>query len=487
MALAGGICVVILGWALLQTTLRADTPTTASFQAESATKNGVTTISDASAAGGSAVQFGAVSAGTGNVQVNFGQQIATLAQKPFSGTISTYGSDGGSIIRSSKQRTQLGNLALGFYRIPLQWNGGNIISSAGGGPRDISGDAWINAITGYGATPMIVIGGSEDNNFTPSDAANMVQHFNGTNGPKVSHWVIGNEPGNGGMSIATYCSLFNSTVDAMKAVDSSIKVAGPAWAFFDSSNIRSFLQCAGNKVDIIDYHHYGMGTTYLSNEDALSQTAVYKSEVEQTRALIQQYVPTRVNQIEIQVGEFNWSWRTGNGYQGYGGDDRFYQPVATVWTASVAGNIMVAGARAHQYSDQNGALGLTFEKNADASHFGRTLNDPMPGYWGLQMFTGGNLFRGFGTSVVQTSTTLADVEVYASNNPKNIVLINKSPTATRAAVVGIAGVAATSATVWQTNKDVPFNPPTNTGTNVVANNTISVSLPPYSVTTLILN
>lgn len=38
----------------------ADTPTTASFQAEAGTKTGVTTISDTTAAGGSAIRFGAV-------------------------------------------------------------------------------------------------------------------------------------------------------------------------------------------------------------------------------------------------------------------------------------------------------------------------------------------------------------------------------------------------------------------------------------------
>lgn len=485
---SAGLLVFIAGmWALFSISPHADTSTTASFQAENGTKTGVATVTDGTAAGGSAISFGMASTATGNVTVNFNQQVMTLAQKPFSGTISTYGSDGGSIARSSKQRTQLGNLGLGFYRIPLQWNGGNIISSAGGGPRDVSGDAWVNAVTSFGGVPMIVLGGSEDNNFSPSDAAGMVQHFNGTNGPKVTYWVVGNEPGNGGMSIATYCTLFNNTVDAMKAVDSSIKVAGPAWAFFDSNNIRSFLQCAGNKVDIIDYHHYGMGTTYLSNEEALSQTAVYKSEVEQTRALIQQYVPARANQIDIQVGEFNWSWRTGNGYQGYNGDDRFYQPAATVWTASVAGNIMVAGARGHQYSDQNGALGITFEKNADASHFGRTLNDPMPGFWGMQMFSGGNLFRGFGTSAVQTSTSLQNVDVFASNNPKNIVLINKSPTNAQAATVALNGAASTSASIWQTNKDLPFNAPANIATSAVSGGTVQVSLPPYSVTTIVLN
>lgn len=57
------ILAVVCAWSVLSLSLRADTSTTASFQAEAGTKLGVTTISDASAAGGSAIQFGTVSTG----------------------------------------------------------------------------------------------------------------------------------------------------------------------------------------------------------------------------------------------------------------------------------------------------------------------------------------------------------------------------------------------------------------------------------------
>src|SRR5207253_10129995 len=96
------------------------------------------------------------------------------------------------------------------------------------------------------------------------DAANMVQHFNkpASGSPnRVGVWVIGNEPNNGGMSIKAYSDLFNATVAKMKAVDPTIKVAGPAWASYDLSALRNFLSLSGEQVDIIDYHHYAMGGT----------------------------------------------------------------------------------------------------------------------------------------------------------------------------------------------------------------------------------
>lgn len=426
-----------------------------------------------------------------NVTVNFGTVQAELAPGAFSGTISTYGSEGGSIVASAEQRTALSNLGLKYYRVPLRWNGGSIISSAGGGPTNISGDTWVSNIKAAGGQPMIVLGGSEDNNFTPSEAASMVQHFNGAGGSggtsRVNYWVVGNEPGNGGMSIGTYCTLFNASYDAMKAVDPTIKVAGPAWAFFDANTMQSFLNCAGSKVDVIDYHHYGMGTTYLDNATALAQTGTWETEVNQTKAMIAATVPARASQIEVQVGEYNWSWRTGDGYPGYNGDDRFYQGVATVWAASVAGHIARAGGRGHQYSDQNGALGLTFEKNADASHFGQAINDPMPLYRALGMFTGGGQFRAFGLTMVQASTTLPNVEVYASRGEKSVVLINKGAAASQAATVALNGVAGGTAEVWQTNQSAPFAAPTKVATAVISAGMVSVTLPAYSVTTLVIN
>lgn len=58
----GGLALVTVAvtWGIWSLGLRADTSTTASFQAESGTKSGVTVISDANAAGGSAVQFSVI-------------------------------------------------------------------------------------------------------------------------------------------------------------------------------------------------------------------------------------------------------------------------------------------------------------------------------------------------------------------------------------------------------------------------------------------
>lgn len=425
----------------------------------------------------------AAPAQTANTFIDFGTPLPqALAPHPFASSISTYGQNGGSIVASATQRANLANLGLSLYRIPLQWNGGNIISGAAYGPANISGDQWINGIKGLGAQPMIVVAGSSNNNFTPDDAASLVQHFNPGN--PVNYWVIGNEPDNDGMSMATYCALFNATADKMKAADPTIKVVGPAWSHYDQNALQAFLNCAGSKVDVIDYHHYAMGGSYLDNATALAQTPNWENEITQIRQMIAATVPQRASAIEVQVGEYNWSWRTGDGYPGWNGDDRFYQGVVTVWSASVAGHIMRAGGRGHQYADQNGALGLTFEKQTDAAYYRQQIDSPMPIYYGLSMFSGGTLFRPFGSVGVSASTTLGNVEVFASTNGQNVVMINKDSSVAQTAVLQANGTAATTVDVWQTDSNAPFHAPQLKASLTVSHG-IGYTLPPYSVTTFV--
>ena len=435
-----------------------------------------------------------------NVTVNFNDTITTLAPGAFSGTISTYG--GQNIVTSTKQSNNLRNLDLGIYRIPIQYNGGNPISSAGGGPKNISAYAWIQAIKNMGAQPEIVVGGTSDDNFSPQDAQNLVKYFNtpGTNHySPVHYWLIGNEPDNHGMSLTDnnqYCSLYNAAVPLMKQVDPTILVGGPTIEQWSQSELQNFLNCTPSQnVDIVDWHAYAMGGNVLSDSDALNdQAPSYEANFDTLRNMItQKYGAARSAQIQMSVGEYNWSWQLNDGYQGGwmggGADTRFFEPIAGIWAASVAGHTAKAGARSHQYSDQNGALGITFDDSEGnvLQHYGRTINDPMPEYWALAMYTGANLFRGFGTSMVSATSNIPGVEAYASNNNKNIVLINKSPSTQEMASVGLTGFGGGSADIWQTNPGAQFSAPTKINTVNNVTDTVSVNLPAYSITTIVLN
>jgi hypothetical protein len=83
---------------------------------------------------------------------------------------------------------------------------------------------------------------------------------------------------------------------------------------------------------------------------------------------------------------------------------------------------------------------------------------------------------------------LNNVEVFASTNQKNVVLINKNASLSQTAVIQLSGSNSTSADVWQTNSANPFSTPQKiTSSGIQASGSVQVTLPPYSVTTLVIN
>ena len=111
----------------------------------------------------------------------------------------------------------------------------------------------------------------------------------------------------------------------------------------------------------------------------------------------------------------------------------------------------------------------------------------MPAYQGEGFFTGeaGTSLAHFGTTLVQSSTTLPNVEVVASSNPKVVVLINKG-SSTQSAVVGVrSGV--TKAVGYQKDSSAVSYALPATLPLTVTNGQVAVSLPAWPVTQLVLS
>ena len=90
--------------------------------------------------------------------------------------------------------------------------------------------------------------------------------------------------------------------------------------------------------------------------------------------------------------------------------------------------------------------------------------------------------------MVNANTTLPNIEVYASDNPKNIVVINKDPSITQTAIVRLNGETSGTIDVWRKDESVLFpNPPIKLGTLPLQNGTFTYQLTPFSVTTFVLN
>ena len=270
----------------------------------------------------------------------------------------------------------------------------------------------------------------------------------------------------------------------MKAIDRTIKIGGGATAWYDAAFLQTFLQQSGSRVDFVDFHWYAQEGKVPGNYATLFQIAAgFGHSINNLRSLIQQIVPARASQIGIEVGEWelNWAGTAQN-------DSNFH----SLWAASVLGNILKAGGWSLFYADKGNANALYGNPQTFTDPYGHVVNihpdDTDAAYHGIGMYTGEELFRGFGTTMVRASTPLPNVEVFASDNPKNIVVINKDQSVTQTATFSLNGVASGTIDVWRKDESVLFpNPPIKLATIPLENGTFSYQLPPFSITTFVLN
>ena len=198
--------------------------------------------------------------------------------------------------------------------------------------------------------------------------------------------------------------------------------------------------------------------------------------------MIRQIVPSRASQIAVEVGEWSLDW---------GGNLQANTNLNSVWSADVLGNILHNGGDSMFYGTKGNALewapGYTTDQDSGQQVY-LNLDDPHASYHGFGMFTGEGLFPRFGTSLVNTTTTLPNVDVFASDNPKNIVVVNKDPSVTQIATFSLGSASSGAVDVWQKNPTVAFqNPPVHLGNFGYSGGTFSYALPALSVTTFVVS
>ncbi|MGO1068761.1 hypothetical protein [Lysobacter sp. CA199] len=423
--------------------------------AQAALKSAVAIGLAALATVASAADATRLAAPAANVFVDFTAHGQPTSEYSLGSTVSTFADGGSNLIKgpnSAQWRQYLADLGPLVWRIPLFHHDGQVGSAAGGIHGGNEGEAYIRAIKGIGGIPMIAVGGtSNDNDIRAGDAAALVRYFNdngGQRGGPVVDYIIGNEPDNGfGMDPYIHggngSDGFHAIATAMRGASAqSLSLAGPSlvtWADYKYGDFRQFFAASHADTDVVDFHKYGSGSP-LGN---LGTTADYGAAIAWLRNEIDQYFGDRAGGIAIQLGEFNYnSW--------YGAQWRasFYTSRNTVHTASLIGHVLRAGGNAYQYSDNNGPLGLlTDGTDRNDQPAGKQLR--LPAYWGVSAWSGGIWSRRYGESMVAASTQVSDLEVFATDNAKKIVLINKSETTDRQAVIALTGTASGRYTAWR--------------------------------------
>ncbi len=378
---------------------------------------------------------------------------------------------------------------------------------------------------------------------TPADAARLVHYYNdngGQHGGPIQYWVIGNEPdlnatkydyqGRQTQDGRIYGDLWLELYAAMKAADPTILIGGPTsssfygrvkttisqatspgaatqfWNDFLAAS-RSGVGTVANLIEFLDWHFYGTGTTYETVSTVLSRVTQGNSMVLDARAVVNAYATdgVRGSTLPAILSEFNWGYRsniTGGELTdefGLAHDGRFSMAANTVFIATIFLNLLRQGGWGMQFGDIVGPLGL-YTRNISGDNVtisGVVHHYPhqkaaavrYPAYFGLGMWTGMGKFRRFGNNIVTTTSGITNMQILASSNTNDVMVINKDEAATRNLTITMTGIInGTNVQVWGTNRLAPWDEPTLLYTKTVSGGTISqILVPPLTVMRLIVN
>lgn len=150
--------------------------------------------------------------------------------------------------------------------------------------------------------------------------------------------------------------IYNKAAIAMKSIDPTIKVGGPALTYNDTSTLAAFLRACGSNVDFVSWHRYLTSNPSLSNDQLMTGTPNYASQVRSMRSVVTKVIPNR--QIPLFLGEYNinYSWQSG--------ETRQNTHIGAVWFASVLKHLVDAGIEmATSWNAKDGIYGLIDNSN----------------------------------------------------------------------------------------------------------------------------
>lgn len=314
---------------------------------------------------------------------------------------------------------------------------------------------------------------------TPEKAAGLVRYANVERGYGFRTWEIGNEPdgysgrptepGDPAFDVDWYNVQFRNFALAMKAVDPSIQIAGPAVRDGWMTWLPAFIATNGDLVDVLSWHWVPPG-----HELTDAQLLATPPQIERQVAVIREWWRTPRSNPKghkrpippLFLSEYAAS-----------PDATSQRPLATqagaLWTAEVVGRLANIGVEMASYTALQGAgwHGLLDERGAPRPAFGIFR---LYSQWGQ-------------TQLAVESPDEALLPVFASRRSDGalaVLALNKDPQQPRPIELAFTGFrAAGRAEVWRQDAAHPAGEQL---APVAVQDMISATLPPYSATLFII-
>ncbi|MBD2843628.1 RICIN domain-containing protein [Paenibacillus sp. IB182496] len=239
-------------------------------------------------------------------------------------------------------------------------------------------------------------------------AAELVEIVNVDHGLDVRYWEIPNERESGfaspGLSASAMAELIAKSALAMKAVDPSILVGGPATSDVNVPYLSDVIDLALPSLDFVSMHAYSSGqsrpgTDVQAYNHAQNQGALASA----LRAEIETNHPGA--ELPIVIDEYNMTWDT---------DPRLHTSKESVYTALLAANVVGGDGTAVNFWHAEGSyMGLMNDRHelyetADLHHW---LN---------------RFFHGQTVATAFEDETKVDGFAVASDDRKSMMLINRT-------------------------------------------------------------
>lgn len=311
---------------------------------------------------------------------------------------------------------------------------------------------------------------------TPELAAAAVKRAK-TMGIRVDYWSIGNEPdlyaphkGDKSWTKDKYNQIFREYADAMRAVDPTVKVAGPLPCNPNDSWIESFIYECGDIVDVLAWHWYPTDGK-ASDESALATAPYVIDQIERYRSWLKD--PEKnpkgyQRHIKLAITEYALHWNTPV-------FRHLTDMVAAVWTAEVAGYMAQYGLDYSHYF----CLG---------QYGGHAVFEQAPSYMERPVFYVFQFYANhFGRHMVASSSNDSLIKVFASKDDKGkhyAILINQSPDEEKIVNVNLKEKPALTKTQGFILSDQYNGEKLPQERLKVGKDSLQVTLPPYSVVAL---
>src|SRR5919199_612583 len=250
-------------------------------------------------------------------------------------------------------------------------------------------------------------------------------------------------------TVADYVRDFKAFCTAMRAVDKTIVVMGPAISQYtgtsqdarDAAGVQwmdGFLKGVGREVDMVSYHRYPFGQPPATPQTLLTDPPAWSRAIEHLR---QQVRTTAGKDLPIAITEANSDWLGPTGLEA--GADTHYN---AIWWADVLGRLICGQATiVTQFAlGDVRAIGM----------FGNPFYDPNP----FPIFQVYPLYKHFGTQLLWATSDDDSLPLFAAardDGTLTLVLVNHSQNPRKAPLVIDGFHPSGPAEVWSFAVDHP--------------------------------